>query len=74
MAISEWERHAKGGQALAPPDLLARVRCALDRRPDPVLVEHHVHPLLVPERCETLAPDPKRRTPMVIHLDGFRKR
>ena len=39
---------------------------AFDCRQYPALIQHHVHPTLVPQRREDLAGDAKRRTPMMI--------
>jgi hypothetical protein len=74
LAINTGEGDANCGQSLAPPHLLARGGSALDCRQDSVLVEHHVHALVAPERREDLTADTKRRPAVVILLNGLGQR
>jgi hypothetical protein len=71
LAISACESDAYGGETLSPPDLFTGLRGALDCGQDSALVEHHVHPILIPQRCEDLASDPKRGTPVMNLFDGL---
>ena len=74
IAVSTSECDADGRQTFAPSHLLARIRRALDRRPYSPFVQHHVHPLLAPQRREDLSTNTERRTPVMILLDGFGQR
>jgi hypothetical protein len=74
LAIRPGKGDADRRQPLPPPHLLAGIGRALDGRQDPAFIEHHVHPIVVPQRREDLPADAKRRTPVMIQLDGFGQR
>ena len=63
----------KGAEALAPPELRARLRFALGGGEDAGLVEHHIHVIFIPEGCEDLARDAERGPAVMILLDCLRQ-
>jgi hypothetical protein len=69
LAINTGEGDSNRGQSLAPPHLLAGAGSAVDCGEDAALVEHHVHPLIAPERCEDLSADTERGPTVMILLD-----
>jgi len=57
VGVDSVEVYVKGAEALAPPELRARLGFALGGGEYSGVVEHHIHMVLIPEGCEDLARD-----------------
>ena len=67
-SVDPLERDRHRGEPPAPPDLRIELRVARDVGADAVLIDHHVHVPLVPQRREDAPADAEGRASVVVLL------